>query len=110
MLAREVSLEYSHPLVILWFSGKKLLSRLDLGEGGDPPDCGDPGDGTDRGESGDGGAGESVFSGKRFSSSNGFTAGWGGSISRASIRGGSGSGLISSKGTSASGLASSEYP
>ena len=84
-----------------------MLSRLARGEGGD---CGDPGDGTDRGESGDGGAGESVFSGKILSASNGFTAGWGGSISRASIKGGSGSGLISSSGTSASELVSSEHP
>ena len=84
-----------------------MLSRLARGEGGD---CGDPGDGTDRGESGDGAAGESVFCGKIVSSSNGLTTGWGGSISRASIKGGSRSGLISSNGTSASGLVSSEYP
>ena len=97
---------YLHPLVILWFSGKKLLSREALGEGGD---CGDPGDGTDRGESGEWTAGDSVVSGRALSPSSGLT-GCGGSISLASIRGGRGSGLISSKGTSASGLASSEYP
>ena len=82
------------------------MSLLGLGEGGD---CGDLGDGTDNGESGDGAAGESVFSGKRFSSIKGFP-GWGKSTSPASIRGGSGSGLISSNGTSPSGVSLSVYP
>lgn len=95
---------YSHPLVIRWFSGKKLLSRLALGEGGD---LGETDDGSDRGESGEGGAGDSAFCCKMFSSIKGLL-GCGKSISLASISGGNGSGLISSRGTSASGLSLSE--